>query len=172
MLTLSLFRHAKSSWDDAAMKDLDRPLAERGRAAAPVMGAYLAKEGLLPDLVLSSPSVRTRATCALAFSAFQSPPMILFEDVLYLASLRTLLGRIRRAENAVRHLMVVGHNPGLHELALELIGHAPKKPLAELAAKLPTGGLVVLEFDSETWADAGPEKASLARFVTPRMLMR
>ena len=172
MLMLSLFRHAKSNSDDASMKDAGRPLSERGRDAAPVMGAYLAKEGLLPDLVLSSPSVRTRETCALAFQSFRSPPEILFEDVLYLASSRTLMSRIRRVESLVRHLMMVGHNPGLQELALELISNGPKQPLAELEAKLPTGGLVVLQFDSASWTDIGPEEARLARFVTPRMLMR
>lgn len=179
MLTLSLFRHAKSSWTNAGQKDADRPLSARGIAAAPVMGDYLAKQQLVPDLVLSSSSVRTRETCALAFAALAPLPQVIFEDTFYLASPRTLLNRIRRVDASVRHLMIVGHNPGLQVLALDLTGagqtsgpsSGASKPLAELAAKLPTAGLVVLEFDGDDWAAIAPGTARLARFVTPRMLM-
>ncbi len=176
MLTLSIFRHAKSSWDGAGQKDFDRPLSDRGIAAAPVMGDYLAKERLLPDLVLSSPSARTRTTCALAFAALSPPPQIIFEDALYLASQRTLLGRIRRVDATVRHLMVVGHNPGLQGLALVLIGAGKSKPVvdkpaADLAQKLPTAGLVVLQFETDDWATVGPGTGQLARFITPRLLL-
>ena len=176
MLTLSIFRHAKSSWDDGRLKDADRPLNERGRAASPMMGQYMLREQLRPDLVLSSPSVRTRETCELAFAGFPNPPELQFENVLYLASARTLLGRIRKAPETSRHLMLVGHNPGMHLLALELLGtaRAPRadEPAnqADLKAKLPTGGLVVVEFDCATWADIGPGRGRLARFVAPRML--
>ena len=170
MLTLSIFRHAKASLGGATMKDFDRPLAERGRTAAPLMGAYLAKEGLRPDLVLSSASARTRETCALAFAAFEKPPEIRFMDVLYLASSKTLLGRIRRTPPGIRHLMLVGHNPGLQDLAIGLIATGPKRPLADLAAKLPTGGLVVLTLETAGWGRAGPGAACLSRFITPRLL--
>ena len=175
MLTLSIFRHAKSSWDDGSLKDADRPLSERGRAAAPSMGNYMLRERLRPDLVLSSPSVRTRQTCELAFAAFPTPLDVRFESVLYLASVRTLLGRIRKAPVSSRHLMLVGHNPGLHLLALELIAAPAKLPpavgLADLKDKLPTGGLVVVEFECGTWSDAGPGRGRLACFVAPRMLV-
>lgn len=171
MLKLSIFRHAKSSWDAVAQKDFDRPLSDRGIAAAPIMGAYLAKQQLLPDLVLSSPSARTRATCALAFAALKLPRQVVFEDALYLASQRTLLARIRRVDAHVHHLMVVGHNPGLQSLALALLGPATSKASAELSDKLPTAGLVVLEFDRDDWAAIKPGSARLSRFVTPRMLM-
>ncbi len=171
MLTLTLFRHAKSSWDVSGKKDIDRPLSDRGSAAAPVMGTYMANEQLAPDLVLCSPAARTRATSALAFAALAPPPQIVFEAPLYLASVRTLLARIRRVDATVRHLMIVGHNPGLQSLALELIGKGNSKPLADLSDKLPTAGLVMLEFDHGDWAKVGPGTARLARFVTPRMLM-
>ena len=170
MLTLSIFRHAKASQGDASTKDFDRPLAERGRTAAPLMGAYLAKEGLRPDLVLASPSARTRETCALAFAAFEKSPEIRFVDTLYLASPKTLLGRIRRTAPGIRHLMIVGHNPGLQGLAIELIAKGPNRPLADLAAKLPTAGLVVLTLDTAGWSRAGPGTARLAQFITPRLL--
>ena len=174
MLTLSLLRHAKAAVGDAGMKDFDRPLAERGVATATLMGAYLAREGLQPDFVLASPSARTRSTCGLVFAAMPNPPEIRYEDVLYLASPRTLLGRIRRTPPEVRHLMLIGHNPGLQTLALELVatgsGKPPGKPLADLGAKLPTAGLVVLTFDHPAWTATGAQTAALARFVTPRGL--
>ncbi len=80
MLILSLFRHAKSAWGDASSGDFERPLAARGEAAAPLMGRWMADHGLIPDIVLSSPSARTRATCALAFGSLGAPPVIRFED--------------------------------------------------------------------------------------------
>ena len=171
MLTLSLFRHAKSSWDEESLKDLDRPLSERGLAAAPTMGTYLAREDLRPDCVLSSPSVRTRETAALAFKAFASPPEIQFEDALYLASHKTLLARIKRVDARIQHLMILGHNPGLHALALDLIADGAKKLIAELSDKLPSAGLVVLEFDAREWADVAAGTGRLAVFTSPRKLM-
>ena len=170
MLTLSIFRHAKAAAGDTATKDFDRPLAESGHAAAPLMGAYLANAGLKPDLVLSSPALRTRETCTAAFKALQPPPEIRFEQVLYLASPKTLIGRLRRTAPSIRHVMVVGHNPGLQALALDLIASAPPKMLADLGTKLPTAGLVVLRLDIAGWTEIGPATASLDRFVTPRML--
>ncbi len=170
MLTLLIFRHAKSSWDEEALKDIDRPLSERGIAAAPVMGAFMVREGLLPDLVLSSPSARTRATSALAFEACQPPPEVRFEDALYLASPKTMHGRIRRVEAGVRRLMLLGHNPGLQALALDLAGGGPKDLIAELSTKLPTAGLVVIAFDAAKWADVGSGGGRLRHFVTPRKL--
>ena len=170
MLTLSLFRHAKSGWDDAHLKDIDRPLSERGLRAAAAMGAYMSSEAIRPELVLASPSVRTRETCRQAFAAMHSAPEITFEDVVYLASPRTLLALIRRTPASVGHLMVVGHNPGLHALALELVAKAERKPLAALTTKLPTAGLVVLEFDLADWSRVSPRTAHLARFMTPAML--
>ena len=170
MLTLSLLRHAKSDRDDAGSKDIERPLSERGRRAAPAMGAYMRAEGLVPGLVLSSTSVRTRETCQLVLGNFTPSPTVAFEDVLYLASPKTLLGRIRRTPAGIGHLMVIGHNPGLQALALELIATAPRTKLAALAAKLPTAGLVVLELEARDWAAVMPVTARLARFVTPAML--
>ena len=170
MLTLAILRHAKAVSGDAAMRDIDRPLAERGRAAAQLIGAYLAAEDIAPGLVLSSPSVRTRETCALAFQACATPPEIRFEDVLYLASPKTLLGRIRRTAPGIRNVLIVGHNPGLQALALALIATAPLKLLADLGTKLPTAGLVVLTLDIASWTEAGPGTAHLDRFVTPRTL--
>lgn len=176
MLTLSLFRHAKSSWDDPNLEDYDRPLAERGLEAAPRMGAYLAREGVRPDLVISSSSRRTRQTIALALPAFgDNQPPVAYEDELYLASASTLLNRVARAdarpnERGARHIMLVGHDPGFHSLALLLAETGKKEDVAALARKFPTGAVAVLDFDCATWAGVRDGGGRLRQFMTPRML--
>src|SRR5262249_11074132 len=120
MLTLSLLRHAKSSWDDPALEDFDRPLSKRGATAAPRMGAYMAAQGLAPDLVLCSPAVRARQTLDLVLSHLGSGPTVTYEDALYLAAPSVLLARLHKVEAAARHVLIVGHDPGIQALAVEL----------------------------------------------------
>jgi phosphohistidine phosphatase len=170
MLTLYLFRHAKSDWQDPRLKDLDRPLAARGRKAAPRMGAYLVQAGIRPALVLSSTSVRTRETCALAFALWSAPPKIRFEAPLYLASPATILALVRKLPTTLPSVMLVGHNPGLHETALSLAGHGDAAALSRLSAKFPTAALAEIAFDAAKWDDVRPGTGRLIRFVTPRSL--
>lgn len=172
MLTLTIFRHAKSDRCDPRLKDVDRPLAKRGRLAAPRIGAYLATNKLIPEFVLCSPSVRTRETARLAFSEVGARvwPEIQYDDSLYLASMRTLLARIQEVPSTIRHLMLIGHNPGLHMLAIDLIGEGDPAALNALAEKLPTAALVVIVFDVRDWADLKSGTGRLSRFITPRML--
>lgn len=170
MLTLSLLRHAKSSWSDARLKDFDRPLNERGLKAAPCMGAFLARRRLIPGLVLCSPAVRARQTLKLVRPAFKPGPDVVYEAALYLAAPRAMLKRIREVGADVRHLMLVGHNPGLQELALELAGSGPAEELEALARKLPTAALVVLSFEAESWAGVKPGSGRLEVFTSPKQL--
>src|SRR5262249_40055524 len=113
MLTLSLLRHATSSWTDARLRDCERPLNERGGKSAPCMGACMARRGLVPDLVLCSTAVRARQTLDLALPYFHGAPAVVYEDALYLASPATLLKLIRAVSADMRHVMVIGHDPGL-----------------------------------------------------------
>jgi phosphohistidine phosphatase len=170
MLTLSLLRHAKSSWDDPGLEDIHRPLAERGRKAAPRMGAYMAEHGIAPELVLCSPSVRTRLTLDLVLPALEAKPKVVYEDGLYLASAPTLLKRIRKVKGNVRHVMVVGHDPGLHNLAVELVGSGNPADLQALAAKFPTAGLAVIAFQVSDWTAVEAGAGRLVLFMTPRRL--
>jgi phosphohistidine phosphatase len=171
MLTLSLLRHAKSSWADRALEDHERPLAKRGTKAAGAMGAFIAKQGLRPDLVLCSGAVRTRATLALVLPALGAPPpQVVFDDVLYMATPAALLGRVRQAQSDARHVMVIGHNPGLHALALELTGKGNRDDVEALATKFPTCALAVLTFKARKWPDIGPGAGTLDLFMTPRRL--
>jgi phosphohistidine phosphatase len=170
MLTLSLLRHAKSSWDDPGLEDFDRPLAERGQKAAPRMGAYMAGHGIAPDLILSSPSVRTRQTLDFLLPKLPSTPPVTFEDGLYLASAATMLKRVRKLKPSVRHVMVVGHDPGMHDLAVELAGSGDPADLQALGAKFPTAALAVIAFEVGAWPGVGPGAGRLVLFMTPRRL--
>lgn len=167
MRRLILLRHAKSAWP-AGIEDRDRPLNKRGREAAPLVAAYLRDEGLLPDLALVSSAQRTRETFASMEQATPCPAR--YEDRLYLAAPRTILDAIREAPDDVRTLLIVGHNPGLHDLAVSLVGHGDRYAFARLREKMPTAALTVLDFAIERWSEAEPKGARLDRYVTPKML--
>ncbi|HEX5959398.1 MAG TPA: histidine phosphatase family protein [Hyphomicrobiaceae bacterium] len=170
MLTLSLLRHAKSSWSDARLKDFDRPLNERGLKEAPRIGTFMARRGLVPALVLCSPAARARQTLNLVRPTFKPAPQVVYEDALYLASPRAMLKRIEQVTAEARHLMLVGHNPGLQELALELTGAGPAEALEAVAQKLPTAGLVILSFDADSWSKIKPGAGRLEAFMSPKRL--
>jgi phosphohistidine phosphatase len=155
--TLHLLRHAKSSWDDPSLADHDRPLAGRGRRDGKRIAEHMRRSGIEPELVLCSTAARTRETLALVEPALGSPTVEL-EDDLYGASSDELLARVRRLPAGVESALVIGHNPGLHELALAL---APGAPFG----KFPTGALASFAF-AEGWD--GP--ATLAAYVVPKEL--
>jgi phosphohistidine phosphatase len=171
MLTLTLFRHAKSSWELNGLDDRERPLNARGIAAAPLMGAFLRENRIRPELVLCSTAVRTRQTLDLAVTEMKPAPKVKHEDALYLADPFLLLERVRRTPRTVKHLMMVGHNPGLQILCLELIGDGDPDQINAISDKLPTAGVVVITFDTKSWSDVGPGKGRLVHFATPKMLM-
>lgn len=171
MLTLSLLRHAKSSWDDPSLDDFHRPLAKRGLEAAPRMGAFLARERVAPDLVLCSTAARTRATLDIVLEYLEPPASIVYEDDLYLATPTQLMARIKRlAAERWPHVMIVGHNPGLHEAALVLIASGNIDARESLHEQLPTSGLVVIDFAFDDWRELHPQCGRLERFVTPKSL--
>ncbi len=180
MLSLILLRHAKSSWDTPGLDDFDRPLNARGAAAAPVMGAALVAFELHPQLILCSPSQRTRETLALIAPVLASPnlppPRIVFEDQLYLASSADLLARVQSIPQDPRPVgasepqavMIIGHNPGLHDLALLLTGTGDARSLIRLQDKFPTAALVELVFEAKSWRDVQPAAGLLAHYTTPK----
>jgi phosphohistidine phosphatase len=169
-LTLSLFRHAKSSWDNPNLGDFDRPLNERGREAAPRMGAFMARSGIVPDLVLCSPSVRTRQTLGLMLPHLSPAPLVLYEEPLYLGAPPAMLKRVRRIGPEVCHAMIVAHDPGLHRLAMELAGSGDPALLQALARKFPTAALAVIRFEAPSWPQVEPGTGRLELFMTPKRL--
>jgi len=171
MKTVTLFRHAKSGdKDNPNIDDFDRPLNDRGLKAAPKMGAALRDRGVCPDLILCSPSVRTRQTLKLAAAAaWDNPPEERFEKKIYEASERTLLKLLRESPGDVDHVMLVGHNPGLQDLAVTLAqpGSAERHALKE---KLPTAAIVSFNFDADAWSDLEPGTGRVRLFITPNTL--
>ena len=169
MKTLYLLRHAKSSWDDPGTPDLDRPLAPRGRRASKRIARHVRQSGIAPELVLCSPSVRTRETLE-AVRAALGDPEVRFVPELYAASNPALLGAVRQVEPTVGALLVVGHNPGLHELAVRLTGLGDDALRTRLREQLPTGALVTLSFEASSWAGLEPGAGRLVGYVVPREL--
>lgn len=171
MRTLSLLRHAKSSWDDPSQGDFERPLNRRGARDGAQMGRFIAEHGLVPDLVLCSDAVRARATLTLVLSALVAEiPCVVFEPRLYLAEPAAILEVLARLDDDVAHCLVVGHNPGLHGLALAMTGAGDRKALAALALKFPTAGLAVIDLEAAHWNALKPARGRLRLFVSPRVL--
>ncbi|HEU4356265.1 MAG TPA: histidine phosphatase family protein [Actinomycetota bacterium] len=166
MTRLHLLRHAKSSWDEPGLADRDRPLAPRGTQAARRMAEHLRTAGVRPDVVLCSPAVRARQTLDLVLPAL-AEPAVLVEDPLYAADADALLDRLRSLPDGTDAAMVIGHNPTLQDLALDLASDGPD--LDRLREKLPTGALSTLAFEG-LWRDLGPGSAVLETLVAPRDL--
>ena len=134
MKTLLLLRHAKSSWDNPALQDFDRPLNERGLRAAPLVGRHLRKRKIVPDLILCSPAQRTRETVSLVSKAAHIESVLLrFDERIYEASAERLSEVISQIEEKVNQALLIGHNPGLEELILHLTGEEKRMPTAALA---------------------------------------
>jgi phosphohistidine phosphatase len=166
MNRLLLLRHAKSSWDDPSLADRDRPLAPRGRRAAERMAEHLRSDVPHPDLVLCSPALRTRETLDRMLKAFGDAEVVV-DDELYGAGDDELLERLRAVDDRFETVAVIGHNPGIHELAIALAGSGPERDRME--AKFPTGALAVLVVDGP-WRELVPGDGWLEEFVTPKDL--
>ena len=166
MRRLILLRHAKSD-RPAGVPDRERPLNGRGRRAAPAVGAHLAGEGLAPDLALVSPARRTQETWE-AVAAVLGGPQARTVPEIYEAPWKDILAAVRAAPDEAATLMVVGHNPGVGDLAGALAGEGPRKLLSRLASEFPTAAYAVIDFDAETWAALEPGRGRLDRFVRPR----
>ena len=156
-----LLRHAKSSWDDPGLVDHDRPLAPRGRKAAKRMARWAADNGVQPDLVLCSTALRARSTLELILGALGAPEVEI-EGGLYHASAADLLERLRALPTDIADVLVIGHNPTLHELACVI---APPGPEA-----FPTGALAELRLAIGVWSDVRQGCGRLEAFVAPRSL--
>jgi len=168
MHALHLWRHTKSSWADDTLDDHDRPLSKRGRRDAETMARHLASRGGKPDLVLCSTAARARATLAPLLERLK-PKRVLLDRDLYLAPGSALLEYLRKTDEDVGTALLVGHNPGLHELALLLADPESPVELPPLSGKFPTGALASFRF-APAWSRLKPRAATLIAYVTPREL--
>ena len=169
MKTLYVLRHAKSDWGDSSLRDFDRPLNGRGWKAAKAMGREMRQRELVPDLVLVSPAARTMETLARVEEGFGTRFETVESRSIYLAETETLVDLIRSAPTDAGRLMVVGHNPGMHELVL-VLAEGPQDLRADAAEKFPSGALAEISFDVHQWADIAPGTGRIRSFVKPRDL--
>lgn len=171
MKTVTLFRHAKSGWKDSPeIDDFDRPLAERGIKAARQMGRIIWDYGLRPDLILCSPSVRTRQTLSLAGpEAWDKLPKVVFDDRLYHGDVPTMMKILKSLPEDVAHAMIVGHNPGLQSLAVRLAA-AENGAGERLSEKFPTAAIASFTSQAPRWAELSAASGKLRLFITPNML--
>ena len=170
MRRLLLFRHAKTERAEPGMQDRARTLIERGRKDAAKIGAYMAGHALVPDRVVISPAARTQETWKIAAAAFRPAPAAATADQLYDATPHAIFAVIKEAPTTAHTLLVVGHNPGLHEVALMLIASGDIDARELLREKLPTSGLVIIDFAFDDWSKLHPQSGRLERFVSPKWL--
>jgi phosphohistidine phosphatase len=171
MRRLMLLRHARTENDAPSGRDQDRRLDDRGRADAVEIGGWIARHPPLPELVLVSPAVRSQQTWELARDAMgaASPEAALVPE-LYGADPSMLLRIVHDAAGDPQRLMLVGHNPGLHELAFALTGGGNAAARAALADNLPTSGLAVIDFEIDDWRDVSFRGGRIELFVSPKLL--
>jgi phosphohistidine phosphatase len=178
MRRLMLLRHAKTEHDAPSGHDHDRRLDERGRLDAAAIGTWIGRHPPFPDAVMVSTAVRAQQTWEIAREAMKdavrdgpAPPRVEFLDELYGAEPAQLLQIIRMAEvSDPAHLMLIGHNPGMHELALMLAGSGETAAEKALEDNLPTAGLAILDFAIEDWSEVAFRRGRLVRFTSPKLL--
>ena len=167
-MRLILLRHAKTEKAEGGMRDRERALNARGEHDAPLIGAYIAHHELLPDLALVSTAARARQT----WERLELPaaPAVAYEERLYNAPAPAVVALVKETGPKVRTLLVLGHNPGLHEAARLLIASGDVEARERLNEGLPTAGLVVIDFAGKAWSKLHPRGGRIERFVSPRLL--
>lgn len=170
MKTLTLLRHAKSGWDDPVARDFDRALNPRGKRAAMRIGRYLHDSGLAFDHVVASPALRVIETLEHLAMGYGKAFEPVWERRIYLASAATLLDIVNALPTTVDRVLLVGHNPGLEDLALMLVPEGSSDDRAVIEEKFPTATLAEVRFAGDDWAGIATDGGTLARFVRPRDL--
>ena len=174
MRRLMLLRHAKTEHDAPSGRDQDRRLDNRGRRDAAEIGGWIGRHPPFPDIVLVSHAIRAHQTWEVAWEAMKDlvpEPVVEIMPELYGADAAVLLRIIRNASEAdPQRLMLVGHNPGMHELALALTGSGDAAGRKALADNLPTSGLAIFDFAIDDWADVAFRRGRLVQFVSPKLL--
>jgi phosphohistidine phosphatase len=174
MKTIYLLRHAKSDWADAGVGDHERRLNERGRDAAPRMGAYLKANRYRPDVVLCSTARRTVETLGLIKADLGDAVTVEFEESLYLAEPPHLMQRLRSLDDAAKAVMFIGHNPGIAQFAQQLCASpkdaAEEKTHKRMREKFSTCAVAVIQSSAKAWRDVRPGTAKLKDFMRPKDL--
>ncbi len=161
MKTLYLLRHAKSSWDNSGLSDFERPLNDRGFAAAPVMGKALREREFVPELIISSPAKRARQTAELVKESAEIEGELRFDGRIYAASTSELVAVIAETADDAKSLMLVGHNPGFENMVSVLTGKYET---------MPTAAVAVIDIEIEKWSEISPECGVLRELLRPKEL--
>lgn len=170
-LTLTLFRHAKSSWDDTIPRDFDRPLNKRGEKAAVTMGRWVKENGLTFDHVVASPAVRVIDTIDQFVKGTGERIDPTWDRRIYLASSATLMDVLRDQSDDYKDVMMVGHNPGMEDLVFDIVPDDGSSPLRDLVwEKYPTAAIARMELNIDSWADIDRKCGKLTHFIRPRDL--
>jgi phosphohistidine phosphatase len=171
MKLLGLFRHAKSDWNDARLRDFDRPLNARGQKGAALMGVHIRDYGVRWSRIIASPAARVTQTIEIASDASGESPPVIWDRRVYLASSATLMDLLREQEGNPASIIMVGHNPGLEDLIFDLVPDDGTSPLREIVeVKFPTAAFAVLELDIDSWEDIDDGTARLVHLMRPRDL--
>ncbi len=170
MLTLTMLRHAKSSWGDPLLRDKDRPLNARGKTQARQIGSHLTQQGITPDLIICSTAKRARQTLKQVSKNWQTDAETIFEDRLYLASTGTIISLLASIGTNASHIMIIGHNPGFHKLAYTLAKTGNKDDLATLGERYPTATLCVIKSKAIEWQHIDDGTGELVLFTSPKSL--
>lgn len=165
--TLYFLRHAKALSGSLTLEDHERPLHERGVKDAKRVGEYMREQGIEPSLALCSTALRTRQTLQWVETALGQPLNVRYESKLYLASPEDILSMIASVAPEEQRLMVVGHNPTLHQLCYELARDDDSALRDALAERFPTCALAEFDFSGEEWGDVSPPTLQLRRFAVP-----
>src|SRR5262245_45127932 len=173
-LRLLLLRHAKSDWSKD-IDDHDRSLSARGRTAAPLIASYMRDTEYVPAVVLCSTAQLTRETLDLLLPAWKENPVVRYERGLYLADWPLLLASLKKAPARASPLLLVGHNPGIEQLAVALAlqpkGYAERARLQRMTQKFPTAALAVLDFELTSWRSLKPGLGQLVDYIRPKDLV-
>lgn len=164
---LLLLRHAQADRPPHT-RDYDRPLSPVGEQEADEIGGYLAQENLLPELALVSGSLRTRTTWSLVQKRLPSLVPAIFEDRIYEAHPSVLLEALHGVSSEPSTILLVGHNPGLHLLALQLVGRGGRTAYSRLRQEFPPAGLAVIDFEVAQWSRVSGQSGALERFAVTK----
>lgn len=171
MKTLGIFRHAKSDWNDARLRDFDRPLNKRGRKGAALMGVHIRDHAAAWNRILASPAARAAQTIELAAEAAGTSPPITWDRRLYLASSAILMDILREQETDPPAVLLVGHNPGLEDLIFDLVPDNGSSPMRDMVEeKFPTAAFAVIELEIQSWSQISEGIGRLVHLMRPRDL--
>jgi phosphohistidine phosphatase len=168
---LTLLRHAKSSWEQPSTDDFDRPLNARGWKAARALGREIKRRNMHFDFAIASPAARVRETLdgvAEGYGDFPFP--IRFEPRIYMADVATLLDLVQALPDEIEAPLLVGHNPGLERLIVEITQDDERGLRDRVADKYPTAALAVIALPADCWASVEPRSATLAELILPKDL--